>query len=84
MHATDCPQPAELAEFAIGDLPRAALTRIAGHLEDCAACTAVLSRFDGLTDSILSRLRQVAVNEDVAASDVPPQLLEVALTASSS
>jgi serine/threonine protein kinase len=78
MNPTSCPEPAELAEFATGALPRTALTRIASHLEDCAACAATLGTFDDVADSFLSRLRQIAEHEDETDSDVPPQLLEVA------
>jgi serine/threonine protein kinase len=78
MHATGCPEPAELAEFATGALPRAALTRIASHLKGCAACAETLGTFDNVPDSFLSRLRQIAEHEDDADSEVPPQLLEVA------
>jgi serine/threonine protein kinase len=81
MYPTDCPEPAELAEFATGDLPRTALTRIADHLERCPACAGTLGTFDGLADSFLSRLRQSAEQEDITDPYVPPALVEVARSA---
>src|SRR5690348_12051950 len=78
MHSMGCPAPAELAEFATGDLSRAALARISDHLEGCAACAAVLSRFDDLTDSFLASLRQSAEHEKATAAYVPPELVEAA------
>jgi len=78
MHSKGCPQPDELAEFATGDLSRAALARISDHLEDCDACAAALSRFDDLTDSLLARLRQSTEDEVAASADVPPELVEAA------
>lgn len=78
MHSTGCPQPDELAEFATGDLSRAALTRISDHLESCAACAEMLGRFDERTDSLLARLRQSAEHEDATTAYVPPEILEAA------
>lgn len=78
MHCTGCPEPAELAEFATGDLPRAVLARIADHIEGCAECAAALGSFDALTDSLLSRLRRSVEQADATADYVPPELLEVA------
>ncbi|HEY7309847.1 MAG TPA: protein kinase [Gemmataceae bacterium] len=81
MHLTGCPEPAELAEFATGDLPRAALARIADHLEGCSVCASTLGTFDELADSFLSRLRRSAKQEDATVPFVPPRLLEAARSA---
>jgi serine/threonine protein kinase len=78
MDSTACPEREKLAEFATGDLSRAALARIADHLEGCAACAAALGTFDDLTDSFLSRLRQSTEHEDATVAYVPPELLEAA------
>ena len=81
MAPAGCPEPAELAEFATGDLPRAALARIADHLEGCSACASTLGTFDELADSFLSRLRRSAKQEDATVPFVPPRLLEAARSA---
>jgi eukaryotic-like serine/threonine-protein kinase len=78
MHLTGCLKPDELAEFATGDLSRAALARISDHLEGCPACAALLGQFDGLTDSLLARLRQPTEHENATSAYVPPELVEVA------
>ncbi|HEY7155580.1 MAG TPA: protein kinase [Gemmataceae bacterium] len=81
MHTTDCPESAELAEFATGDLSRAALARIADHVERCPACASTLGTLDGLADSFLSRLRQSAQQEGGTDLYVPPALVEAARSA---
>src|SRR5689334_17181532 len=78
MHSTECPELADLAEFATGDLPRAQLARIADHLEHCDACAEALVTFDDLTDSFLLRVRQSAEHEDGTSAYLPPELLEAA------
>jgi tRNA A-37 threonylcarbamoyl transferase component Bud32 len=81
MHTPVCPEPAELAEFATGNLPRAAVARIADHVEQCPACASALGAFDEQADSFLSRLRRSAQQEDTTAPHVPPSLLEAARSA---
>src|SRR5438132_577878 len=58
MTTITCPSDAELAAFHYGDLPAAAVDRIADHLEHCTACDAKLRDFDQRTDPILHALRQ--------------------------
>jgi serine/threonine protein kinase len=81
MHTTGCPEPAELAGFATGALPRSVFARIAEHVERCAACTSTLASFDEVTDPFLSRVRQSAASDQPACPGVPPRLLAVARSA---
>src|SRR4051812_23807923 len=72
---SECPPPAELAEFVTGNLPGKAFERIARHVEICSACAATLDRLDDPTDSFLSRLRQAASVGVPPAEPVPRGLL---------
>src|SRR4051812_5846695 len=76
--ASECPHPAELAEFVTGNLPGKAFERIARHVESCSACATTLSTLDDPTDSFLSRLRQAASVGVPAAEPVPRGLLAAA------
>src|SRR5437763_16793660 len=58
MSEAACPTDAELAAFHYGDLPAAAVDRVADHLERCPACDAKLREYDQRTDPILRALRQ--------------------------
>src|SRR5262245_20226700 len=75
---SECPSPAELAEFVTGNLPGKAFERIARHVEGCSACATTLGRFDDPANSFLSRLRQVATEGVPAAEPVPRNLLAAA------
>jgi serine/threonine protein kinase len=77
MLRTACPEAAELAEFAAGDLPRVAFARIADHVESCAACTTALAAFDARTDSFVERLRQ-STESGTHPLPLPPDLLALA------
>jgi len=73
--APDCPDWAELAEFATGNLPAKAFDRVARHVERCPACETALATLDDLTDPFLLPMRR-AVLEDVRAEQpVPGELL---------
>src|SRR5207248_5008882 len=76
---TACPSRAELARFALGDLDAAALARVAGHVEHCPACESALQTLDGVTDPLLTALRQPTCA--AATDDVPPALLTAARSA---
>lgn len=52
-----CPTRDELAAFAAGDLPRAALDRVARHAETCVRCGQVLDELDEPADPLLAGLR---------------------------
>jgi serine/threonine protein kinase len=75
VNTSDCPAPAELAEFALGNLSSKAFQRIARHVESCGACETVLAAFDEPTDPLLSRLRRVAIKDAPAEHAVPRELL---------
>src|SRR5215213_5003560 len=55
-----CPTRDELAAFAAGDLPRAALERVARHAEGCGPCGQALDELDDRPDPLLDGLRTPA------------------------
>jgi serine/threonine protein kinase/WD40 repeat protein len=61
MTQSPCPSDAELSAFHYGDLPAAAVDRVADHLERCLNCDAKLREYDERTDPILHALRQKTV-----------------------
>src|SRR5262245_1365510 len=73
-----CPDPSELAAFALGNLPRPAFTRLEGHLEECSSCAQALEALDGLTDNLLGALRSPAYQETTTLPYVSPVLLATA------
>jgi serine/threonine protein kinase len=81
MHSTDCPEPARLAEFAAGDLPRPVFARIADHVEQCAACVSTLEALDAAADPLLSDLRRSVQSAPAPERSVPARLLAVARSA---
>jgi serine/threonine protein kinase len=83
MPSLGCPEPAELAEFATGNLPRSAFARVADHVEQCSACASTLEAFDGADDRLLGRLRQSAGQGNTTDPYVPPRLLALARSAGS-
>src|SRR5947209_6792612 len=78
MSRTGCPGRAELLDFSTGNLSRAALARLAEHVERCAGCLSALEALDGRTDPLLAWLRQPVHGEDCLAVAVPPALLAAA------
>jgi serine/threonine protein kinase len=74
MGPQNCPSAADLSGFALGTLPRAALERVAGHVEGCAACGEALQALDGLADPLLYGLRQAAAAD--TTDPVPPGALD--------
>jgi serine/threonine protein kinase len=83
MHPPGCPEPAELAEFATGNLPRPVFARVADHVEQCSACASTLEAFDGADDLFLCRLRESAEQGRATDHYVPPRLLALARSACS-
>src|SRR5262245_15921015 len=81
MDPSTCPDRALLSEFAVGNLSRASLARVAGHIERCAACETALRALDDRADSLLARLRQAAGSEPATVDPVPPGLLDAARAA---
>jgi eukaryotic-like serine/threonine-protein kinase len=78
MRQMKCPTPEDLSRFACGDLDEIALTRIAGHIEECAECDSLLESLDGQFDPLVDALRQPHSTE---VEHVPPELLTVAWSA---
>jgi eukaryotic-like serine/threonine-protein kinase len=78
MDQTHCPTQAELSRFAVGDLPRPALARLAEHVERCPNCETALGVLDGQGDTLLRQLRLADDSAEKLAFDEPPgPLLEV-------
>jgi tRNA A-37 threonylcarbamoyl transferase component Bud32 len=82
MDTPGCPEQAELARFAVGDLPRPALDRVADHVTHCTACAAVVEGLE-VADPLLEQLRQPAAALPSTEAPVPPRLLDVARCAAS-
>src|SRR5947209_1612215 len=70
--ATDCPDRAELAAFATGNLSAKAFKRITRHVEGCPACETALGALDDHADALVSRLRGTAVDDLAVEEPVPP------------
>src|SRR5579864_4354364 len=82
MSQLDCPTQAELSRFALGDLPRPILARLAEHVEHCPACETALGAVDGQGDTLLRQLRLADGSAEKLAVDEPPgPLLEAARVA---
>ena len=82
MSQLDCPTQAELSRFALGDLPRLVLARLAEHVEHCPACETALGAVDGQGDTLLRQLRLADGPAEKLAVDEPPgPLLEAARVA---
>jgi serine/threonine protein kinase len=73
MNLKDCPNAAELSEFVLGNLPAPLFDRVAAHVECCAVCETTLQGLDGLTDSLICRLKHPVVQ--TFPSVVPEALL---------
>ena len=50
---SQCPSPAELRAFAVGDLGEGDIDRIADHVVGCEPCDRALRSLDGMTDGLL-------------------------------
>ena len=73
-----CPTREELTRFALGDLGGAALTKVAGHVEHCSLCEAMLAELDDHPDALVTALRQPV---SVSSPAVPEALLTAACSA---
>jgi serine/threonine protein kinase len=69
MNPSPCPSPADIREFAVGDLPSEPLERISEHIANCPHCEAALQALDQLADPLVEQLRGPA--SSVAAPVVP-------------
>src|SRR5262245_10127094 len=75
-----CPSRGELFGFLLGNLPRPAFDRVAGHVEHCAACETALASFDSLADPLVLQLRGPA-DETATTTDLADELLSAARSA---
>jgi hypothetical protein len=76
-----CPNEAELAAFAIGDLPKDRFAQVADHVERCLTCETCLQSLDRLEDSFLAYVRESARCDSTSGEQVPDELLERAQAA---
>jgi len=53
-----CVSESSLRAFLLGELPERVSCSVASHLESCAECEAAARRLDGLTDTLIERLRR--------------------------
>src|SRR5262245_41225899 len=80
MPSASCPSRGELFGFLLGNLPRPAFDRVAGHLEHCAACETTLASFDSLADPLVVQLRGTA-EEAVTVEEVAVEVIDAARSA---
>jgi tRNA A-37 threonylcarbamoyl transferase component Bud32 len=73
-----CPPTAELSRFAVGNLPRPLLARVAAHVQQCAACESSLQKLDESADPLLIGLREASLTEMSTVTSVPEELLNAA------
>jgi Leucine-rich repeat (LRR) protein/tRNA A-37 threonylcarbamoyl transferase component Bud32 len=55
---TTCPDRQELSAYVLGKLPEDALQRLSAHTAGCPHCQGTLHSLDGLSDSLISQIRQ--------------------------
>src|SRR5690242_4811158 len=73
MPAADCPTPAELAAFQLGELPDEDLARVADHLDLCPACEEAARALDGVPDPTLTAYCRSARAGPLPGSGAPPR-----------
>jgi serine/threonine protein kinase len=73
-----CPQAADLAAFATGNLTGKAFERIARHVEDCATCESALADLDRDAEPFLAEVRQAASETAQIGDALPEELVAVA------
>lgn len=66
-----CPAPAELIEFALGNLPRGRWEQVAAHLGRCTSCHERLGELDTCRDPVLEQL--AGLPEAGSETDEPQQ-----------
>jgi serine/threonine protein kinase len=81
MDPAGCPSQAQLAEFAVGNLPGPVFAHVAGHVEQCGACEKALRALDEHADPLLAQLRRPAPAEVQTLDAVPAPLLHAARSA---
>ncbi|MBN2580576.1 MAG: protein kinase [Pirellulales bacterium] len=55
---TQCPNPQELRDYALGRMAESDWEAIARHVESCPQCQAVLATVDDVADTLVARLRE--------------------------
>src|SRR5262245_37189930 len=79
MTSNPCPPREELREFAVGNLPRRRFERVAGQVEQCAACSEALQHLDDAGDSLMHQLRSSLPAESAPAA--PEELVAASRSA---
>jgi WD40 repeat protein/predicted Ser/Thr protein kinase len=77
-----CPNRQELSAYVLGKLPEEALQRLADHTASCPHCQGTLHNLDGLSDTLISQIRQPRLSNtspDQAALQRFLQQVEVAI-----
>lgn len=82
MIRSECPLPDALLRFAVGNLSRKELARLADHVQECGACQAAVQALEDQPDALVSALRPVPQADEPAWDEVPPALLAAAREAS--
>src|SRR5438128_9275960 len=78
MSSLSCPNPDQLSAFAVGNLSAPAFARIAGHVEACPDCEALLQKFDHAADGLVTGLRHLKATQAKEVAALPQDLLTVA------
>jgi hypothetical protein len=78
MPALPCPSQDQLSAFAVGNLSAAAFAEVAGHVETCPDCEALLQEFDDHSDGLVTGLRHLKPPRENEPFAVPQDLLTVA------
>jgi serine/threonine protein kinase len=71
-----CPDRNELEGFLIGSVSRGDFSRIATHVETCAACDEILQSLDRVADGLLLKLRQLNDPDGAQPEAVPQAVLD--------
>ena len=78
MSSLACPSAQVLKAFAVGNLSGTAFARIAGHVEECELCEAILQTFDHLSDGLVVGLSKLKSLGEKDGDAYPHDLLRVA------
>jgi serine/threonine protein kinase len=78
MSSSSCPGLDELEGFALGNLPTPAFARLADHVATCKSCEALLPKFDGCQDGLLTGLRNLPRLAEEQTFQVPDELVNAA------
>ena len=73
-----CPSSAELARFAVGDVPQGVFARMSAHLLECGRCEAALQQLEAVEDPLLAELRSLGQDLFGPAIEVPEMALQAA------